>query len=331
MAGEKPGHGPTDLTKGSTDGVGLKDAKPGDPGKEGSRLDEKGRSFAHQNRPTSGSSSGDEKQFTSGVVQRPSGSSSVPPKPGPSSSPKAVSSSSKDGSKDAKKDSDKSRGGGEAVKPTMETHGPPPPTGTPYAYLPYLGSPYQGGPRVPFDPSIYQRLTPAQVMGSAWFQTYPPVPRFLEPGPGPVGPDAQDLSGKSNKALDLLRHHVGMYPVGPPVTLPGPHKIQELQGQGKGPAGGSGKPDGGDTGPSGPPPAPPPTMAIPQPSSPTIGIAEAAGVSAVVSTASRSPPAQHHVHTHHHTHVGLTHVGLTFPVAPQFPGAYTGGEIFFQP
>ncbi|CAG0912545.1 unnamed protein product [Notodromas monacha] len=351
---EKAGQGPTDLSKSvgnlglpSGTNVTVKDVKTGGEGavKEAKSIpmsDDKGhRQFLGASRASGGGGvgAGDEKRDLYVAVSRHGGGSVSAPKSGSSSSPKSLPPGKSEGGKEVKKDGDKKGCGVEGVKPTMETHGPPPPTATgapSYAYLhhSYLGSPPYRPPGVPgfIDPnaSMFPRIAPSMMWHGSPFAAYTPpgMPRFHEPGA--AGPDAQDLSGKSIKGLDLLRHNVSIYPSGPPVTMAAAvaaHKIHELQdaaNKGAGATGTAGKPPSSESGGG------EMSLAMPQPSSPAIGIAEGSVTSSVSasSSASRSPPAQHHVHTHHHTHVGL---GFPLPVAPQFTGPYPGAAVLGTP
>ncbi|KAL1375101.1 hypothetical protein pipiens_017703 [Culex pipiens pipiens] len=176
----------------------------------------------------------------------------------------------------------------EGQKPTMETQGPPPPPTSQY----YPHSLYMSAAPFGFDPNhqMYRNMLVPTASYSA-----PPyhlqIPRYTTP---------EDLSrNPSTKALDLLQHHASQYY--------NSHKIHELRegalksptsnvkqppgtplqpSQGGGPSAGSNPGAGGGVG----------SELQKDPGGPgALGQKDARD----------SPPPQRHVHTHHHTHVGL--------------------------
>jgi hypothetical protein len=266
-------------------------------------------------------------------------SKETPPKSKPPSK-----SSYPDTEKGEKKDQDK--GKQEGVKPTMETQGPPPPTNS-YAYFNpnYIQSPHYG--TLPFDPNhpMYRGINPMLVPGPYGANPYL-HPQMRYPGP-------EDLSrgpptGASTKALDMLQHHASQYAYSS-------HKIHELQERAlkspnstpgaKNPVMGSNVSNPLPPSSSGPPPPAPgvilssnplPGTSGGSPRPPSGGTLPPAGVPPPTGkTASpapppdkdgpppmRSPPPQRHVHTHHHTHVGLG-----YPILPgQYPAPYGGKD-----
>ncbi|KAL0278404.1 UNVERIFIED_CONTAM: hypothetical protein PYX00_000233 [Menopon gallinae] len=197
----------------------------------------------------------------------------------------------------------------EGQKPTMETQGPPPPPTSQYAYIhpSYMQSPHYGA--LPFDPShpMYRNINPMLVPGPYGASPYLGIPRYHAP---------EDLSRSpsgTTKALDLLQHHANQYYSS--------HKIHELQERAlKSPT--PSKTPSSRESPSGIPPTRPPSG--PSQTTPTSSAGSISGPSPPVkppqteSKDSRSPPPQRHVHTHHHTHVGLTYPILT----GQYPAPY---------
>lgn len=197
----------------------------------------------------------------------------------------------------------------EGVKPTMETQGPPPPPTSQYAYIhpSYMQSPHYG--TLPFDPNhpMYRSmLVTGPYSGNPYL--HPQIPRYHAP---------EDLSRPPQgptKALDLLQHHANQYYTS--------HKIHELQERAiksptpktsvasSSPSSNNPRPPSGG-GPPQQPQGPPTSQA--QPGGPPQG-----GKQTPSDKDSRSPPPQRHVHTHHHTHVGLGY--------PLYPAPY-GGKI----
>lgn len=230
------------------------------------------------------------KQFTS--------SSKLPPSnPSPKLKEKAV--------EEKKEDKIKQEG----QKPTMETQGPPPPPTSQYYIHPsYMQSPHYGA--LPFDPNhpVYRNINPMLVPGPYATNPYLGIPRYHAP---------EDLSRSpsgTTKALDLLQHHANQYYTS--------HKIHELQERAlKSPTPTKSAPS--RESPSGVPPTRPPSG--PPQAPPTSTPNSISGPSPPVKPPlgdkdSRSPPPQRHVHTHHHTHVGLTYPILT----GQYPAPYGG-------
>lgn len=231
---------------------------------------------------------------------------SAPPSkhPPPNPSPKHKDKISEDKKEDKVKQ--------EGQKPTMETQGPPPPPTSQYAYIPsYMQSPHYGA--LPFDPNhpMYRNINPMLVPGPYGANPYIGIPRYHAP---------EDLSRSpsgTTKALDLLQHHANQYYSS--------HKIHELQERAlKSPTPTKSTPS--RESPSGIPPTRPPSGPPQVP--PTSSAGNISGPSPPVKPQqtdnkdSRSPPPQRHVHTHHHTHVGLT-----YPILPgQYPAPY-GGEF----
>lgn len=198
----------------------------------------------------------------------------------------------------------------EGQKPTMETQGPPPPPTSQYYIHPsYMQSPHYGA--LPFDPShpVYRNINPMLVPGPYAANPYLGIPRYHAP---------EDLSRSpsgTTKALDLLQHHANQYYSS--------HKIHELQERAlKSPTPTKSTPS--RESPSGIPPTRPPSG--PPQGPPTSTPGSISGPSPPVKPQqpdnkdSRSPPPQRHVHTHHHTHVGLTYPILT----GQYPAPYGG-------
>ncbi|XP_039277921.1 zinc finger protein 608-like [Nilaparvata lugens] len=226
----------------------------------------------------------------------------------------------------------------EGVKPTMETQGPPPPPTSSYAYIHpgHMQSPYYGA--IPFDPSghaVYRgmnpMLVPSPYPNSPYLhpQLHAQIPRYHAP---------EDLSrppAGAPKALDLLQHHANQYYSS--------HKIHELQeramksptpktvsasaspsagGQpgSQGPGGGVAQGGGREQGP---------------PASQGGGQQAGGGKQqqqqqqsggGEKDNRSSSPPPQRHVHTHHHTHVGLGYPIL----AGNYPAPYGAAVLASQ-
>ncbi|XP_050294462.1 zinc finger protein 608 [Anthonomus grandis grandis] len=181
----------------------------------------------------------------------------------------------------------------EGVKPTMETQGPPPPPTSQYAYIhpSYMQGAHYGA--LPFDPShpMYRGImVPGPYSSSPYL--HPQIPRYHAP---------EDLSRAQppSKALDMLQHHAQYY---------SSHKIHELQERAiKSPTPktsvASSSPSTNQppqSGQSTPQMTAPPTTQTPN-TTPSSG-KQTPGENP---KDSRSPPPQRHVHTHHHTHVGL--------------------------
>ncbi|XP_066142971.1 zinc finger protein 608 [Euwallacea fornicatus] len=181
----------------------------------------------------------------------------------------------------------------EGVKPTMETQGPPPPPTSQYAYIhpSYMQGAHYGA--LPFDPShpMYRGLMVPGYSSSPYL--HPQIPRYHAP---------EDLSRAQppSKAMDMLQHHAQYY---------SSHKIHELQERAiKSPtpktSAANASPSTNQAPPAGQSPAqisaPPPTTQASN-STPSSG-KQTPGDN---NKDSRSPPPQRHVHTHHHTHVGL--------------------------
>lgn len=200
----------------------------------------------------------------------------------------------------------------EGQKPTMETQGPPPPPTGQFAFIhpSYMQSSHYTA--LPFDPShsMYRGMNPMIVPGPYGGAPYLGMSRFHAP---------EDLSRSqgTTKALDLLQHHANQY-------YNTTHKIHELQERAlKSPTPGKATPSRESPSapprpPSGTPPAPPTSSA-----SPMATDGKNSKLPNPENLDSRSPPTQRHVHTHHHTHVGLTY--------PLLPGQYTapyGGMLY---
>lgn len=208
----------------------------------------------------------------------------------------------------------------EGVKPTMETQGPPPPPTSSYAYIHpgYMQSTHYGA--LPFDPGhpVYRGMNPMLVPNPypnnpyLHPQLHPQLPRYHAP---------EDLSRPPpgpQKALDLLQHHANQYYSS--------HKIHELQERAlksptpktstasASPSGGSSQNVGILSGTQGPPVS----SANSQPPQQAPSKQQQAD-----NKDNRSPPPQRHVHTHHHTHVGLGYPIL----AGQYPAPYGGKPL----
>ncbi|XP_065349687.1 zinc finger protein 609 isoform X2 [Cloeon dipterum] len=242
----------------------------------------------------------------------------------------------KEDKSEKKQESEKSSSKQEGVKPTMETQGPPPPTNS-YAYFNpnYMQSAHYS--TLPFDPNhpVYRGMSPMLVPGPYGATPYlhPPMrypgPEDLSRGPPPAAP---------TKTLDMLQHHPSQYAYSS-------HKIHELQERAlKSPTPGAKTPSN-PTPPSagGPPPSSVPGGPIatapgrsgpPRPSSGGATTPSGASTTKIAPPAAgdkdplapppmRSPPPQRHVHTHHHTHVGLG-----YPILPgQYPSPYGGKPV----
>lgn len=195
----------------------------------------------------------------------------------------------------------------EGVKPTMETQGPPPPPTSQYAYIHhnYMQSPHYGA--LHFDPTNHSMYRGLMVPGP--YSTNPyllntQIPRYHAP---------EDLSRAQppTKALDMLEHHAQYY---------SQHKIHELQERAiKSPTPKSSATSSSPSANSGGPPSgPQPQMNSSSPMSQPTNVPPTGGkqTPGVNNKESRSPPPQRHVHTHHHTHVGLSY--------PMYPAPYGG-------
>ncbi|CAB3369607.1 Hypothetical predicted protein [Cloeon dipterum] len=245
----------------------------------------------------------------------------------------------KEDKSEKKQESEKSSSKQEGVKPTMETQGPPPPTNS-YAYFNpnYMQSAHYS--TLPFDPNhpVYRGMSPMLVPGPYGATPYlhPPMrypgPEDLSRGPPPAAP---------TKTLDMLQHHPSQYAYSS-------HKIHELQERAlKSPTPGAKTPSN-PTPPSagGPPPSSVPGGPIatapgrsgpPRPSSGGATTPSGASTTKIAPPAAgdkdplapppmRSPPPQRHVHTHHHTHVGLG-----YPILPgQYPSPYGAAVLATQ-
>ncbi|KAL3285896.1 hypothetical protein HHI36_000416 [Cryptolaemus montrouzieri] len=197
----------------------------------------------------------------------------------------------------------------EGVKPTMETQGPPPPPTSQYAYIHhnYMQSPHYGA--LHFDPNHYRGLMVPGPYSTNPYLLNTQIPRYHAP---------EDLSRAQppTKALDMLEHHAQYY---------SQHKIHELQERAiKSP---TPKTTAASSSPSantgGPPSGPPPQMAASSPMSQPTNAPPAGGKQTPgANKESRSPPPQRHVHTHHHTHVGLSY--------PMYPAPYGAAVIASQ-
>ncbi|CAH1128167.1 unnamed protein product [Ceutorhynchus assimilis] len=181
----------------------------------------------------------------------------------------------------------------EGVKPTMETQGPPPPPTSQYAYIhpSYMQGAHYGMAFDPNHPMYRGIMVPGPYSSSPYL--HPQIPRYHAP---------EDLSRAQppSKALDMLQHHAQYY---------SSHKIHELQERAiKSP---TPKTSVASSSPStnNPPPSghqspaqmsAPPTAQQPASTTPTNSKQPPSD-----NKDSRSPPPQRHVHTHHHTHVGL--------------------------
>lgn len=209
----------------------------------------------------------------------------------------------------------------EGVKPTMETQGPPPPPTSSY-YFPshYLQAPYHSP--IAFDQAhMYRGMSPMMVPAGPYGnspylhhpgQIHPQMSRYHAPENLSRPP-----SGSSSKALDML-HQASQY-------YPSSHNIHELQERAiKSPTPKVSTANASSaTAPNGQPQALSAAQLAPT-SGPdwlsASGGAQGAKNSAIDGKDSRSPPPQRHVHTHHHTHVGLE-----YPLLPgQYPAPYQG-------
>ncbi|KAK6617179.1 hypothetical protein RUM44_005510 [Polyplax serrata] len=243
-----------------------------------------------------------------GPEQQKQSSSATPKLPPPNPSPKL-----KEKVQEEKKDEKVKQ---EGQKPTMETQGPPPPPTSQYYIHPsYMQGPHYGA--LPFDPNhpVYRNINPMLVPGPYAANPYLGIPRYHAP---------EDLSRSpsgTTKALDLLQHHANQYYSS--------HKIHELQERAlKSPTPTKSAPS--RESPSGIPPSRPPSG--PSQAPPTSTSSTMSGPSPPVKSLaaegkdSRSPPPQRHVHTHHHTHVGLTYPILT----GQYPAPYGAAVLASQ-
>lgn len=217
----------------------------------------------------------------------------------------------------------------------METQGPPPPPTSQYAYIHPGYMPPQHYGALSFDPGhpMYRGISPMLVPGPYTGGPYlHQIPRYHGP---------EDLSRPPGKALELLQHHASQY-----YTA---HKIHELQERAlKSPtpksSATSASPSAPSANPSRPPSGPPSSAPGPGPpqlppgqtqsgKQPPAGSQSQAPQSQQAPPGgnasekeSRSPPPQRHVHTHHHTHVGLG-----YPLLPgQYPASY-GGKPLVRP
>ncbi|XP_044744100.1 zinc finger protein 609 [Coccinella septempunctata] len=214
--------------------------------------------------------------------------------------------------KDAKlEDKDKKDIKQEGVKPTMETQGPPPPPTSQYAYIHhnYMQSPHYGA--LHFDPnhSMYRGLMVPGPYSTNPYLLNTQIPRYHAP---------EDLSRAQppTKALDMLEHHAQYY---------SQHKIHELQERAiKSP---TPKTSAASSSPSansgGPPTGPSSQISSSSPMSQPTNVPPTGGKQTPgANKESRSPPPQRHVHTHHHTHVGLSY--------PMYPAPYGAAVIASQ-
>ncbi|XP_032457459.1 zinc finger protein 608-like [Nasonia vitripennis] len=249
--------------------------------------------------------------------------------------PKALSLSPKEHSRQEKRPeinkSDENKIRAEGVKPTMETHGPPPPPTSQYAYIHpgYITSHHYGG--ISFDSEhhgIYRNLTP--MLMSSTYTSNPYLHQLTRYAP-------EDLSRPPNgKAIDILHNSNQYYPL---------HKIHELQERAvKSPITKNQTPStntllteqsmsikspndlsnsdslGSTTAPH------PPSFNIKQQSQNDSHHQQQqtstkdSNINSLNRGSDRSPPPQRHVHTHHHTHVGLGYPILT----GQYPATYGG-------
>jgi hypothetical protein len=222
----------------------------------------------------------------------------------------------------------------EGQKPTMETQGPPPPPTSQY----YLHHSYMSPASFGFDPAhqMYRNM----LVPAAPYNTTPyhmQMPRYHPP---------EDLSRNPNtKALDLLQHHASQYY--------NTHKIHELSERAlKSPTSNVkvavSSPNVSqqsntnsnvgmqqqNTAGSGLSLQPPSSAVPPSGGGPVVGGGVPLNASKPSSDKTsteptkdgqnngRSPPPQRHVHTHHHTHVGLTY--------PMYPAPYQAAVLASQ-
>ncbi|OXU22973.1 hypothetical protein TSAR_015019 [Trichomalopsis sarcophagae] len=221
----------------------------------------------------------------------------------------------------------------EGVKPTMETHGPPPPPTSQYAYIHpgYITSHHYGG--ISFDSEhhgIYRNLTP--MLMSSTYTSNPYLHQLTRYAP-------EDLSRPpSGKAINILHNSNQYYPL---------HKIHELQERAvKSPITKSQTPStntllteqsmsikspndlsnsdslGSTTAPH------PPSFNIKQQSQNDSHhqqqqtSSKDSNINSLNRGSDRSPPPQRHVHTHHHTHVGLGYPILAGQYSATYGGKY---------
>lgn len=214
----------------------------------------------------------------------------------------------------------------EPVKPTMETTGPPPPPTNSY-YLPQPFLTHSPGPGTSFMPPFDQFLPnfrpPIRFppLGHPTDLANPNNGMMMLHHPGPPGlpglpplPPPPPPHNKGNLALDMLQKASQQY---------NNHKMQELQER----ALMSPKSNGGKLRIS------PSTLQSPHPhsllpappnSSSSPSAALTGGPPGIVGGSkkddfSRSPPPQRHLHTHHHTHVGVA-----YPIYDPY-----GGNFFY--
>lgn len=182
----------------------------------------------------------------------------------------------------------------------METQGPPPPTSS-YAYMhpAYMQSPHYGP--LTFDPthSMYRGMNPVLMTAAGHYPSSPylhhPQMRYHVPQ-SPADLQA-DLSPKmhQSKAMDLLHQRAYLQPS---------HKIHELQEHAiKSPSSTGASASGGGS---------QATSLTSTKLTDTSSVATAAVVGktdplCITNHDRRSPPLQRHLHTHHHTHVGVTY------------------------
>ncbi|XP_054714169.1 zinc finger protein 608-like [Uloborus diversus] len=194
----------------------------------------------------------------------------------------------------------------EGQKPTMETTGPPPPPTNSYAYLhpSYLQPTATHFPHMPFEPphAMYRGGINPMLVSSPHYGGSPyvhPQIRYVTPGACELPAHSQppeSLGSKLHpsgppKALDLL-HQVSQH-----YTTT--HKIHELQEHAM----------------MSPTPTSTPSSTPSTVSSSSSGKSSSSEPAVAVAKmdvggsrdASRSPPTQRHLHTHHHTHVGVTY------------------------
>lgn len=241
----------------------------------------------------------------------------------------------------------------------METQGPPPPPTSSYAYIHpgYMQPPHYGA--MSYDPgsNMYRSLNSMLVPGPYGANPYlhPSIPtRYHAP---------EDLSRSPSgptKALDLLQHHASQYYSSHKI-----HELQERALKSPTPKGGGPAPGGSPSAPGppvsgqqrppsgggAPPPGAPPSSASANGNGQNSSAVSAAGAApsgapgtvapsggagnsggngpggkSADGKEARSPPPQRHVHTHHHTHVGLGYPIL----ASNYPGPY-GGKPMVRP
>uniref|UniRef100_A0A8D8LDQ3 Uncharacterized protein n=1 Tax=Cacopsylla melanoneura TaxID=428564 RepID=A0A8D8LDQ3_9HEMI len=245
----------------------------------------------------------------------------------------------------------------QGVKPTMETQGPPPPpTSQQFAYIHagYLpGPPYNA-----FDPAPHPGAPPHHPLYRGGLGGHLPLPGHLLPmhlhpshqlhpharyPPTHVPEDLSTPSSDTQKGLDMYYqasshkiHELQERALKSPNTSSSSHKPPSTPGGGptpSSPASGGGHHPGDPNGRGGPNPSPgggggpgglPPGQGGPNNSgpSPNQGPSQGGG-GKDGGRRSSSPPPQRHVHTHHHTHVGLGYSIL----AGQYPAPYGAAAV----